>query len=278
MALYPIREMLRDARRENSAVGAFNVGNMEMLLGVIQAAEDTGQSVILQIAEKRLGHSPLALMGPMMVSAAKESKARLAVHLDHGENPAVLRRAMNHGFNGIMFDGSSLPLEENIRQTAALAAEAKRRGVDLEAEVGVLAGSEGGGDMRGAYTDPAEAKAMSECSGCMALAVAIGNAHGHYAGKPNLNFFVLEEISRAVSVPMVLHGGTGIPDEDFRKAISLGVCKINIATAIFDAMVEGSAAAVTKESATYFSLNEKAVEAVYAATRRHLAVFANREN
>lgn len=275
MPICPVAEMLEATRQEKNALGAFNVGNMEMLLGVIKAAEETGKPAILQIAEKRLRHSPLALMGPMMVNAAKESKACLAIHLDHGETPDTLRQAMDCGFNSIMFDGSHLPLAENIRQTAVLAKEARARGVDLEAEIGVLGGNEGGGNMREVCTDPAEAATMGEKSGCVSLAVAIGNAHGHYAGKPKLNFQVLREISRRVHVPLVLHGGTGIPDEDFRKAISLGVCKINIATAIFDATVAGVAAALARGTATYFDLNEKVVEAVYAATRHHIEIFSN---
>lgn len=275
MPICPVREMLETACGEKSAVGAFNVGNMEMLLGVVKAAEETGRPVILQIAEKRLRHSPLELMGPMMVSAAKHSRASLAVHLDHGEQPAVLRRAMDMGFNGIMFDGSHLPLEENIRQTAALAGEARARDVDLEAEIGVLGGNEGGGTMREVCTDPDEAVLMGEKSGCAILAVAIGNAHGHYVGEPKLNFPVLGEINRRVKIPLALHGGTGIPDEGFRKAISLGVCKVNIATAIFDAVVEGTATTTAKGPTTYFDLNEKAVEAVYTTARRHIEIFAN---
>lgn len=275
MPICPVAEMLNAARQEKSAVGAFNVGNMEMLIGVIKAAEESGKSVILQIAEKRTRHSPFALMGPMMVNAAKESKACLAIHLDHGGTPEVLRQAMDCGFNSIMFDGSHLPLAENIRQTAVLAKEARTRGVDLEAEIGVLGGNEGGGNMREVCTDPVEAAAMGEKSGCASLAVAIGNAHGHYAGKPKLNFRVLEDISHRVHVPLVLHGGTGIPDKDFRKAISLGVSKINIATAIFDATVAGVAVALTREAATYFDLNEKVVEAVYAAVRHHIDIFSN---
>lgn len=275
MPICPLGEMLEAARQEKNAVGAFNVGNMEMILGVTKAAEETGRPVVLQIAEKRLAHSPLALMGPMMVNAAKQSKASLAVHLDHGSDPAILRQAMDCGFNGVMFDGSHLPLAENIRQTAALAAEARTQGVALEAEIGVLGGNEGGGDMREVCTNPAEAAAMGAKSGCAAIAVAIGNAHGHYAGKPELNFRVLEEISGAVRVPLVLHGGTGIPDADFRRAIALGVCKINIATAIFDAVTEGTAKTLGRGTATYFDLNEAVVEAVYTATRRHIDIFSN---
>lgn len=277
MAICSFSTLLREAEQKNCAIGAFNVGSMEMLMGVLAAAEETRTPVILQIAEKRLRHSPLELMGPMMVSAARAAKVPVAVHLDHGSTPAVLRQAMDMGFTSVMFDGSALPLAENVAQTRALADEAHARGVEVEAEIGVLGGSEGGPERRSVCTDPEEAEKLAKESGCDALAVAIGNAHGHYKGVPKLRFDVLEDIRARVGVPLVLHGGTGIPAEDFRRAISLGVRKINIATANFDALTAGAARLLhEREDADYFALNEAMVQGVKENALRHLSIFQNR--
>lgn len=277
MAVCSFSALLREAEKKNCAVGAFNVGSMEMLMGVLAAAEETGTPMILQIAEKRLRHSPLELMGPMMVSAARAAKVPVAVHLDHGSTPAVLRQAMDMGFTSVMFDGSALPLAENIAETRALADEAHARGVEVEAEIGVLGGSEGGPEQRSVCTDPKEAEKLAAESGCDALAVAIGNSHGHYKGVPKLRFDVLEDIRARVGVPLVLHGGTGIPAGDFRRAISLGVRKINIATANFDALTAGAARLLhEREDADYFALNEAMVQSVKENALRHLSIFQNR--
>lgn len=274
MPICTMKELLAHAETKQCAVGAFNVGNMEMLLGVVKAAEDSGSPIIIQIAEKRLRHSPLELMAPMMVNAAKHSKAHIAVQLDHGVSPEILRQAMDYGFTSIMFDGSSFPLQENIQRTREMAQEAAQRGVDIEAEIGVVGGSEGGEDALSSCANLEDAVALCEQSACTALAVAIGNAHGHYNSLPKLNFSLLAAISQRVSTPLVLHGGTGISDEDFKKAIQLGIRKINVATAIFDALVQSTANCLkTHAHASYFDLNEAIIEAVYHTVRRHIAVF-----
>lgn len=279
MALCPMKPLLEQAKREKRAVGAFNVGNMEILLGVVRAAEESGAPIILQIAEKRLRHSPLHLMAPMMVSAAKNAKVAIAVQLDHGCTLPVIHAAMDYGFTSVMFDGSALSLRENIRQTREISEEAARRGVNVEAEIGVIGGSEGGTGLGISCADPDEAVELGKLSGCDALAVAIGNAHGHYQGRPKLQFDVLEHISSQLAVPLVLHGGTGIPDEDFRRAISLGICKINIATSSFDAFVSGAKNYLEThpQKSDYFGMNEEIVESVCENVKRFIRVFNNRE-
>jgi fructose-bisphosphate aldolase class II len=277
MGICPMKNMLPDARADGRAVGAFNVGSMEMLMDVVAAAEDMNTPIVLQIAEKRLRHSPLHLMGPMMVSAARAAKVDIAVQFDHGESMDLIRAAVELGFSSVMFDGSGLALRENVRQTSELAAWLAERGVSLEAEIGVLGGSEGGGEKRAVYTDPEEAALMAEKSGCNALAVAIGNAHGHYKGKPKLNFDVLEKIRALTGIPLVLHGGSGIPPEDFRKAIRMGVCKINIGTANFDATVSGAREYLAqREEPDYFKMNECMVESVRKTALEHIQIFTNR--
>lgn len=276
VSLCTAREVLLRAQERRQAVGAFNVGSLEMLLGAVQAAEAAETPIILQIAEKRLGHSPLHLMGPMMVSAARSSRVEMAVQLDHGGDLGIIRQALEMGFTGIMYDGSSLPLAENIANTRQVAALCAPYGASVEAEIGSLGGSEGGPEGQCVYSDPAAARELVAQTGCDALAVAIGNAHGHYKGKPRLNFEVLTRIHSDLDLPLVLHGGTGIPDEDFRRAITLGVRKINIATANFDALTLGAKEYLERaETPNYFGLNEAMVAGVYDNVRRHIEVFNN---
>lgn len=276
MALSPSIPLLEAAAKTGRAIGAFNVGNMEMLIGLVRAAEDMNTPVILQVAEKRLSHTPLHLVAPMMVEAARQSRVDIAVQLDHGFDMGIIRSVISYGFTAVMFDGSGLPLPENIARTKDVVALAAKAGVVVEAEIGMIGGSEGGAEHQIRHTCPSEAKALADGSGCASLAVAIGNAHGHYQGKPELNFAVLEEIAQLVPVPLVLHGGSGISAEYFRHAINLGIRKINIATASFDALADGAGACSVRNDCNYFKLSESMVEAVYESAVKHIKIFNNR--
>ena len=273
-----MKPLLEAAEQENRAVGAFSVGNMEMVMGAVKAAEETNTPIILQIAEKRLNNSPLALMAPMMISAAKQAKVDIAVHLDHGLTVDCVKAALDYGFSSVMMDCSLLPLAGNIEKTKEVVAMAAQTGATVEAELGVVGGNEGDtAEHKILCTDPAVAKAFIEATGIDALAVAIGNAHGNYPVLPELRFDILEQIDRVTDVPLVLHGGTGITDDMFRRAISLGIRKINIATASFDALAK--AAKTCCESAPspdYFALSAACAEAVYENVKRHIRVFNNR--
>lgn len=277
MSLAMMKNLLYDAKKNKTAIGAFNIANMEVLMGVIKAAEHLNTPVIIQIAEKRLTHSPLHLLGPMMVNAAKKSKVEIAVQLDHGYSLNIIDEAIEYGFTSIMYDGSHLPIEENIKNTNMIYNHIKNKEVNLEAEIGVLSGNEGGGDMKEICTNPKEALYFYERAKFDALAIAIGNAHGHYKGEPKLNFNVLSEIHNSIDSFLVLHGGTGISEEDFKKAISLGISKINIATANFDAIINASYDYFSKEKEyNYFSLNEKIIERVFEITTKHINIFNNK--
>ena len=277
MSLAMMEHLLYDANKNKMAVGAFNIANMEVLIGVIKAAEYLNTPVVIQIAEKRLTHSPLYLLGPMMVNAAKKSKVDIAVQLDHGDSLNIIDEAIEYGFTSIMYDGSHLPIEENIKNTNMIYEHVKNKGVNLEAEIGVLSGNEGGGDMKEICTNPKEALHFYKNAKFDALAIAIGNAHGHYKGKPKLNFDVLTEIHNSIDSFLVLHGGTGISDDDFKKAISLGISKINIATANFDAIINASCDYFSREKEyNYFALNEKIVEKVFEITTKHINIFNNK--
>lgn len=275
MALVKMKALLEQARENHRGVGAFSVGNMEMVKGAVQAAEELNTPIILQIAEVRLNHSPLALMGPMMVQAAKEAKVDIAVHLDHGLTIETVEKALELGFTSVMFDSSTYPFEENIERTKEVVALAKEYGATVEAELGLVGGSEDGSCDHGIRcTNPDDAKVFCEQTGIDALAVAIGNAHGNYPVAPKLAFDVLDEIHRKTEVPLVLHGGSGITDEDFQKAISLGIVKVNIATASFNKLTEYAEEYLKSEGVhNYFALNEAMVRGTYENVRHHIRVF-----
>ncbi|MGN0444190.1 MAG: class II fructose-bisphosphate aldolase [Acutalibacteraceae bacterium] len=278
MPLVKMKTLLERADKENRAVGAFSVGNMEMVMGAVRAAEETNTPIILQIAEKRLLNSPLELMAPMMVSAAKNSKVDIAVHLDHGLTLDCIKKSLDFGFTSVMLDLSLLPLEENIEKTKEVVALAEKTGATVEAELGVVGGNEGDTEEHIiTCTDPLTAKRFCEETGIDCLAVAIGNAHGNYPVLPSLRFDVLEEINNTVSVPLVLHGGTGITAQMFRKAISLGIRKINIATASFDCLAKyAKAYSDSTEAPDYFALSAQMSEGVCENVRKHIEIFNNR--
>lgn len=273
--IVPMKELLAAAEEKEIAVGAFSVGNMEMIMGAVRAAEELRTPIILQIAEKRLRNSPLELMAPMMVAAAKNASVPIAVHLDHGLTTDCVQAALEYGFTSVMLDGSLLSYEENVAVTKDVVARAAAYGATVEAELGVVGGNEGDtAEHVITCTDPAVAADFCARTGIDALAVAIGNAHGNYPVLPVLRFDVLEQIRDAVSVPLVLHGGTGITDEMFRRAVSLGVRKINIATASFDRYTEAARAYLADAaSPDWFSLSAASAAGVYENVRRHMLVF-----
>ena len=275
MGLVTMKALLERASEKRRAVGAFSVGNMEMVKGAVKAAEEMDTPIILQIAEVRLKHSPLGLMGPMMVEAAREANIDVAVHLDHGKTLEVLKQALEFGFTSVMLDGSTLPFGENIAKTKEAAALAAEYGATLEAELGLVGGSEDGSTDEGIRcTNPESAGIFCEQTGVDALAVAIGNAHGNYPVAPTLAFDVLEQIDKKTSVPLVLHGGTGITPEDFRKAIGYGIRKINIATASFDSLTREAGKYLSAEGKhDYFGLNEAMVQGVYLNVKNHIRIF-----
>ncbi len=275
MALVTMDRLMDRAGQKNGAVGAFNVGNMEMVMGVVQAAQELGEPVILQIAQKRLGHSPLSLIGPMMVAAAENATVDIAVNLDHGFTLECIRQALELGFSSVMLDASSLPFEENIEASRRVKELASSYGAVVEAELGVVGGNEGGGEKQIRCTEPESAGEFCVRTGVDALAVAIGNAHGVYAALPELRFDILDQIRERTRVPLVLHGGTGMTPEMFRRAIDGGIRKINIATSGLQSMADYArdyCAGVTKVD--YFKLSEAMVEGVYKNTAAHIRLFA----
>lgn len=273
--LVNMKELLADAQKGNYAVGSFSVANMEMVLGVLQAAEELKAPVILQIAEVRLKQSPLELIGPLMVAAAKNAKTPVAVHFDHGKTVEKISQALKLGFTSVMFDGSHLPLDENIEMTKQVMALAAPYGAAVEAEIGCVGGSEDGSeDIAINCTKPQDAVRFEKETKVDALAIAIGNAHGNYKSTPHLRFDILAEVNEKTSTPLVLHGGTGISPDDFVRCSKTGIKKINIATATFDS-VENSVRSCynDKKINGYYDLQAAEVRGAYENAKKHILIF-----
>ncbi|MBQ8077458.1 MAG: class II aldolase [Eubacterium sp.] len=275
MMLVNMKDLLRDAEEGNYAVGSFSVANMEMVLGVIKAAEELQAPIILQIAEVRLKQSPLEVIGPLMVAAAKGANVPVAVHFDHGKTFEKISQALDLGFTSVMFDGSHLPLDENIAQTNRVIAKAREYGAAVEAEIGRVGGSEDGSeDIAINCTKPADAVRFEKETGVDALAIAIGNAHGNYKSTPKLRFDILEEVDKITTTPLVLHGGTGITPDDFVRCSKTGIKKINIATATFDRVEQTVRTAYKNgEINGYYDLQGAEVEGAYQNAKTHILIF-----
>ncbi len=273
--LVNMKELLCAAKKEKYAVGSFSVANMEMVLGVIQAAEELKAPIILQIAEVRLKQSPLHVIGPLMVAAAKAAEVPVAVHFDHGKTMEKISEALSLGFTSVMFDGSHLPLDENIAFTKKVMEKAAAYGAAVEAEIGCVGGSEDGSeDIAINCTKPEDAVRFEQETGVDALAIAIGNAHGNYKSTPKLRFDILEAVEGLTTTPLVLHGGTGITPEDFVRCAKTGIQKINIATATFDSVENAVRTCYNdKRINGYYDLQAAEVEGAYQNAKRHILIF-----
>lgn len=240
MALVTTKELFSDAQKNGYAIGAFNVENMEMVQAVIAAAEELKSPVIMQTTPSTLKYADADYFFANVAVAAKKAQVPVVMHLDHGSSFELAMKAYRAGYTSIMIDGSHSPFEENIAITKAVVDACHPGGVMVEAELGKVGGKEDdldGGN--GGYTEPDEAAAFVKTTGVDSLAVAIGTAHGVYKGVPKLDKERLSEIRRVVSVPLVLHGTSGVPDEDVKDCIRRGICKVNYATDLRIAFTEG---------------------------------------
>ncbi|HLP17238.1 MAG TPA: ketose 1,6-bisphosphate aldolase [Bacteroidota bacterium] len=249
MPLLTLKDILDPASRQAYAVGAFNVISLEYLEAIVSAAERLRSPVILNVAEVHLAYINLDVITPAILHRARHASVPIALNLDHGLKFETIVRAVRNGFSSVMFDGSHLPFEENIAQTREVTRLCHAVNVSVEAELGAVGGSEGG-ELVGTvdpnrYTDPAQAEEFVRQTGIDALAIAFGNAHGKYKGAPMLDFARLDAIKKSVGIPLVLHGGSGIPDEDFKKAISLGIAKVNYFTGMAQASIDTLKTAIT---------------------------------
>lgn len=227
-----LKEILEEAGQRRCAVGAFNTPNLECIVAVLSAADRYRVPVILSHAELHEGVAPLDVIGPVMVTMAKRAQVPVCIHLDHCEHLEYMRRALEIGFTGVMYDGSALPYGENVENTRTAVDMAAPYGAGVEAEIGTLAAREGGeGAGTGpVYTDPALAVRFVEDTGIDALAPSFGTAHGVYRSKPQLDLERVETIRKLTGLPLVMHGGSGVSPEDYAAAIDRGIRKVNYYT------------------------------------------------
>lgn len=275
--LVNMKELLKDAQDGNYAVGSFSVANMEMVLGVLKAARELNAPVILQIAEVRLKQSPLEIIGPLMVAAAENADTPVAVHFDHGKTEEKIKQALDLGFTSVMFDGSHLPLDENIATTKRIIDIAGKYNASVEAEIGCVGGSEDGSeDIAINCTKPQDAVRFEAETGVDALAIAIGNAHGNYKDVPKLRFDILQKVNEMTNTPLVLHGGTGISPDGFVKCSKNGIKKINIATATFDCVEQSVRQAYEQDAINgYYDLHLAEIEGAYQNAKKHIMIFGS---
>ena len=242
MSIVTNKELLDRAKTGHYAVAAFNTNNLEYTQAIIMAALELHAPVIVSAAKSEIDYMDGHVFVAMVKTMAEKLPIPVGIHLDHGPTYEETIRCLNYGFKSVMFDGSSLSLKQNIRITQDVVKAAHACGVSVEGEVGVIgqaADSPEGqkNDMIG-LADPIDCEQFVKETGIDCLAAAIGNAHGLYKKRPELRFDILSEIEKKTSIPLVLHGGTGIPEEDLRKAITMGVSKINFSTVMRKGCIE----------------------------------------
>ncbi|MCL2097049.1 MAG: class II fructose-bisphosphate aldolase [Oscillospiraceae bacterium] len=230
-------DIIREAYKNNYGVPSFNICNYETIKFAVDAAEIAGKPVIVQLYPGFRDYISFEITVEITRRLAEKAKVPVGLHLDHCHDIETLKYAMRSGFLSVMYDGSKLPFEENIKTTLEASEAAKEFGADLEAELGNIGSA---ADISGytdssKFTDPDDALKFLDETGINSLAVAVGNAHGDYAATPNLDLARIEKISGLLKIPLVLHGGSGIPDEQLQKSVRLGIAKINVATDFFRA-------------------------------------------
>lgn len=234
--LVTLKEIMDIAEEKKIAIGSFNASGLEAIEAELAAAEELDLPIIIQFAQCHEPWIPLATIGPIMVDMAKKSKVPVCIHLDHGETLEYLEQALELGFTGIMYDGSTLSYEENLANTKKAVEMAKKYGASVEAELGSMGKRENGsgeasGDDTKIYTDPDLAAKFVEETGIDALACSFGTTHGIYLTEPKLDFDVVKNVrAKTGNIPVVMHGGSGVSTEDYHKAVESGVRKINYFT------------------------------------------------
>ncbi len=252
MPLVTSEKMLSDAQRGGYAVGAFNVENMEMVKAVIAAAEELKAPVMLQTTPSTVKYGTLETYYAIVAAEAKKASIPVCLHLDHGSSFDLALQAIRAGYTSVMIDGSHKDFEQNIAITRKVADAARACGIPVEAELGKVGGKED--DLEGeadTNTDPLEAKEFVERTGVTSLAIAIGTAHGFYAGMPVLDKVRVTEIRKVVSVPLVLHGASGLSDEDVRECVGRGMCKVNFATELRAAYTDAGKRLLAEKPETF---------------------------
>ena len=273
--LVNLNEVLKKAQKGKYAVGLFNTTDTDMLQAVIEAAEESNSPVILGTAEVLLPYGELKLIAPSVIAAAMRASVPVVVHYDHGLTFERCLEALQLGFSSVMFDGSAKAYGQNIEETKEIVKIAHAFGASVEGEIGhVGEAAQGDESLENMYTTVAEAKEYLENTGVDALAVAIGSAHGVYKKKPKLNIERLKEIAGAVSVPLVLHGGSGLSDDDFKNTIRNGIAKVNIFT---DLCLAGELAMKdgAEKKLGYLETRNLKVEYIKEAVKHKMSLFGS---
>lgn len=251
MPLTTTVSMLRKAQEQGFAVGAFNVENMEMAQAIISAAEELRAPVILQTTPSTVRYAGTGMYAAMVAALAQEATVPVAMHLDHGDSFALCAQALRSGYTSVMIDGSKLPLEENIALTYKVSEMCAAVGIPVEGEIGRVGGKEDDLESDGGYTIPEEAVRFEKESGLFSMAVGVGTAHGVYKEKPQLNKELITTLRGMLQAPMVLHGASGLSDEDVKDCIRRGICKVNFATELRAAYTEGVKAVLAENPKTF---------------------------
>ncbi|MBQ1502611.1 MAG: class II fructose-1,6-bisphosphate aldolase [Clostridia bacterium] len=241
-------EMIKAAREGRYAVPAFNAENMEMVQAIVSAAESVRSPVMIQTTMPTVKYIGEDMAVAMVKTVAERATVPVALHLDHCTSFDAVMRALWAGYTSVMFDGSKMPFEENVALTRKVVDAARPMGVTVEAELGTVGGKEDNVSASIIYTEPEEAEEFVERTGVDILAIAIGTAHGFYKGEPKLDFDRIDVIRNRIDTPLVLHGGSGIPTESVKRAISLGMSKVNFATELRAAMTGAVRTALADEA------------------------------
>ena len=276
--LVNMKEMLVKAQKEQYGIGFFNAVNVEMARAVIETAEELHAPVIVGTAEVLLPAMSLERVSEYLIPMARKAGVPVAVHYDHGLTFEKCMEALKLGFSSVMYDCSTASYEENLDRVAEMVRICHAMGVTVEGELGHVGDNEGAGKLENPsdyYTDPAVAADFVRKTGVDALAVAVGNAHGDYKFPPKLDFERITAIREATGTPLVLHGGSGLSDDDFREAVRRGVCKINIFTDLDKAGKAGIEEGLKKGASSMMGLIPYEIEAMKAVVRNKIGLFGS---
>ncbi len=275
--LVSLTTVLRVAQAQHFAVGAFNTVNLEITEAIIAAAESLRAPVVVQTSEKAIAYAGLKPLAALIIARAKESPVPVVFHLDHGRTHELIYACLEAGYTSVMFDGSHLPLDENLHWTKKFVARAHRRGISVEAELGRVGGVEDDVAAKEGLTDPAEAAMFTQQTHCDALAIGIGNNHGPPRQNERLRLDRLAQISAVVTQPLVLHGASGTPEAAIKHAIRLGITKINIDTDIRLAFASAERATLKADKKLYDprEILGPAREAITQVVKEKIALFGS---
>lgn len=282
--LVNLKEILKIAEEDKNAVGMFNATGFDSLQAVIGAAEELNRPVIIAHAEVHNKYNDIAMVAPAMVAMAKNAKVPVCVHLDHGTSLDMVYKALRLGFTSVMMDASALPYKENVRLTKMITEAAHSMDVSVEAELGRLMTGESGceeslakGRAEDYYTRPDEAAEFCKETGIDALAIAFGTAHGFYSSQPKLDFNVVRDCAKATGIPLVMHGGSGVSEEGFKKAIECGIRKINYYSYMSRAGYEAAKTVIESGNTNYLhDVEYVAMLKMKEDVKRAISIFSNK--